>query len=918
MPDFVAILVFIISIIIAFFFTVLIGRKVFRTGVEHLSSRMLILTGVINVFLCILLLLFQTIAETANTSALTSGSLFFLPVILLIPAKILWNYFSIQKKLITQFNLKPHNNKAVADTILSLAKTMDITEPVVLSSGSVKMPFVFGRRSQKAFLAIPEKWDTLNEPCRYSVLLHELAHIRNHDVGFLAWSTACLKDLRWLLIFFPFLIILRMLFQYGPLVSSLSVFLSCLIVLYALLKYILRKRELFADMTAALLIESGSIEQAISIQSTDILNNLGQVQHSRSTYRDAVYRWLTDKALFSKYPKRWTVALQILTFFRVSHPERSKRIDNTSSINKKIASPQVTLGNSFWAGVTLGFLGVTIGLCGYWLSGPIQYDPEDTDCLLLSYTLYGLAAPLAVGFWVIFITLPFWASLSNPNLDKMFFRSLLKRHGIAFAGACIISLLILTVSMTQLHLKILFVLCILWQLLITLMGFCVSIVSVFMWNIARYLQASSVNNLRKSLWTLIPLLIVALGATFLGMFWISNHKVFEGASLIFSTLVGNIIFKNTIGQSRFSEPDHYMTMSFLFFNYQIEGKKFLRQYKLIDMTAIPLLLLFLISFCYASVFILFRNMFDNLSIRSAIISLIIIGCIILVLIQLSERGKFRMARRPKIYRLFHCLKLLSKVQNTGIRRKISQFVKSYDLTDRRFAHRTLHLTTGDVHEIHCLVEDNSPKLRKQSVEWALQCQQPDGGLGLWPQSGPRLISTYQALSIFKDSNRLDAVNSSEHVSWIKSLQQQDGSFKGSWSKRKAWEDTFFAVKSLNFLGASLETNRAEQCRQWSRRVLQDGITEDQPDMIYYSTGALDALGRLDKDITHATSDWLCHKIEKLLLTNIGLNYEAIHFTVMTYNIVNQSTPLPSMAPQIQLLTNRIQTALDAELEDIRD
>ena len=330
----------------------------------------------------------------------------------------------------------------------------------------------------------------------------------------------------------------------------------------------------------------------------------------------------------------------------------------------------------------------------------------------------------------------------------------------------------------------------------------------------------------------------------------------------------------------------------------------------------PTVLLFPILLLYWGVFLLFHDTLDDLSARSAIISLIIIGCILLVLIQLSERGKARIARRPKIHRLFHSLKLLSKPQFAENLNNIASVVNSYGLQDRKVLNRPANLTTGDIYEIYHLTKETCPELSERTIEWTQQCQQ-SGGFGLWPQSSPRLISTYQALSILKGNNQLDTVNSSEHISWIKSLRQQDGSFKGPWSKRNVWENTFFAVKSLNILKASLEADQAERCRQWCHCVLQDGIAKDQPDSVYYSVTALEALDQVDEDTIHMTSNWLFEKIEKLLLANIGLNYENTHFVVMTYDILNQISPLTSMAPQIELLTDRIQTALDAELADIR-
>jgi prenyltransferase beta subunit len=215
-----------------------------------------------------------------------------------------------------------------------------------------------------------------------------------------------------------------------------------------------------------------------------------------------------------------------------------------------------------------------------------------------------------------------------------------------------------------------------------------------------------------------------------------------------------------------------------------------------------------------------------------------------------------------------------------------------------------------------LAKNNCPELSQKTSKWILQCQQ-EAGFGLWPKSSPRLISTYQALTILKDSNQMSAINQTEHTAWIQSCQRPDGSFKSPWSKRNAWEDTFYAAQSLTLLGASLSAESVEHCSTYCQQTLSEGIAKNRIDMSYFSLAALDALGNLDEDTLRKSSKWLQETLEKLLLTNIGLNYENVHHAVMTYHILNQITSQTSMAPQIELLTERIQSALDAELADIR-
>ena len=147
------------------------------------------------------------------------------------------------------------------------------------------------------------------------------------------------------------------------------------------------------------------------------------------------------------------------------------------------------------------------------------------------------------------------------------------------------------------------------------------------------------------------------------------------------------------------------------------------------------------------------------------------------------------------------------------------------------------------------------------------------------------------------------------------LQQPDGCFKGPWSKREAWEDTFYAAESLNMPGSSLDPEKSHLCRTWCRDILfEKGIKENRPDVIYYCFGALTALSAVDDDISQLVSGWFFSATEELLLTNISLNYENVHFSAMLYHLLNTAGKTPSA--QLNLLTERINIALASELASI--
>ncbi len=923
MPEYVWYIGFAISLVFALSSSILIGRRIFKTGIEHLSSRILIVSSIINTSLCGLLFLLQAATELYRIITSTSFSLnqFIVPAVFLaIPGKIIWNYFTIQRKLVAKFHLKPDGIGAFAASVASLCKTMGIYPPTILSSHLISSPFVFGRRSGKATLAIPENWQCVNDSHQHIQLLHELAHIRNHDIGFLAWSNACLRDLRLLFMFLPALIIYCYFFSYSYTIPSISLYLACSFILFVMLRYVVRKRETLADMTAALLIKSGNVRDVISEQEIHtIKSHINSEQIVKSKLTDKIQRWLTDKALFSTKQWLWKTLLWIFNFFHASHPSNSERIKTISTQNNITQQSRLLLGDYFWAGITFGLLGVIIGLGGYWLSMFTQNPQDNTEILRFPFQMYGLAAPAVLGFWVIFLTLPYWSSFRNPRLDGKFLLSQLKSHSIALAGACLICPMILTAGVSDTNVLVLTVLCALWYIFIVFFGFAISIVSVFLWTSIRYLQSSQSANLKKGFLALVPFTIIAIGFTIMGIGLIDNSQVFQGTNLVFSTIIGAVIFLLAIEYSRFSEKDKYFILCFFRFTFLIEGKSLKWLSRIIGIAGCPALLIGFGLPVYLTIDLILAETLKNISVSSGLLFVIISSCAILIIIRIHDIRRIGELRLTKIYRLSNCLQLLSKPLSAQLCRKVNSIAATYEFGKCSHFQKKRNLTINDAYEyIHLVSNDNSQgNLISQPLSWVLKCQQSEG-FGLWPESSPRLYSTYQAISILNKRDALDKCNTERHTSWIKTFQQPDGPFKGPRSRRDEWEDTFFAIQSLSILASPLLPDKAKRCENWTRTILvKRGIEDNRADIIYYCFSILDALNKLDNETLKVIIDWLSSKIEELLLANIALNYEPVHFTVMTYQMVYPHTKSLIDNESITLLTERIYAALKAELADIR-
>ncbi|MCK5225203.1 MAG: hypothetical protein KAQ89_00645 [Planctomycetes bacterium] len=921
MPEYIWNIGFAVSLVFTVSFCILIARRVFKSGVEHFSSRILILSGIINTCLCGLLFLSQGIYEVIRISISDSIRLsqFLIPfVFIAVPARILWNYFSIQKKPVTHYNLQPCTTKEVNTKIAAICKTMGINPPSILSSGIVHSPFVFGHRSSKAILAIPERWLNSNGSRQYIQLLHELSHIRNHDVGFLAWSNACLQDLRLLFMLLPALIIYSYFFGYSYTIPSISLYLACSFILFVMLRYVIRKRESLADMTASMLIESGKVKDVITSQETyTAILDTNARRKSNPKFTDKIQRWLSDKAMFSKRKKTWKALLKFFNFFNLLHPTISSRVIKINSHNAITQQFSSSLGDSFWAGVSLGLLGVIIGLSSYWFAVFIQKPAEDLGFVRLPFNVYGMISPIPLGFLAIFLALPTWSAVKGPILNRHLFLPLLARYATALAGACLACPLILMAGTVDQDVLLLLAIYILWYIFITAFSFGINVILVSLWVTIRYLQSSHTAELRKAIWSFVLFAIAIFSLILVGCVLINNDMGFHGSNVIFSTIAGGAFVSLTGRGARFSETEQYVILCAPFLVYRFEGKWYkILVYAMCSFYTTALLFIFA-PLIYLAIDITLGNLFQNIDSTLGIIIAVAASCAVMVLLERNGLKRISEHKRSKINILCHCLKLLSIPINTNDIKRINEVINSYDLKIRGGRIRKSNLTMHNAYEIISITQDDTSQSKTLAhvSKWVLKCQ-TEGGFGLWPTSSPRLYSTYQAISILRDVELLDKCNADMHISWIKTLQQPDGTFKGSWSERDPWQDTFYAVKSLSILGTSLDPDKAKLCKNWCNGILtNEGLKSDKPDIIFYCFGVLIALGKVDDEISKLVSDWLSSKIEELLLTNISLDYENVHFIIMTYNLFDGQLNISS--EPVNLLRDRIQMALSAELAGIR-
>lgn len=423
-----------------------VARKIYRSGVEHHGSRILLLSALIDTALVALMLLLSglvSLSDLMQSGGPRLATCFVVLSLFILPARSIWNYATVTQRIAQRLGLKPCGVNDHQAEVAKLADVMDIAAPLVHESASLRTPVVYGVHSRKAHLAIPTDWGTADARSREVMLCHELAHIRNRDVGFLTWSFAFLRDLKWMLVLAPAIVILSSFTEKIFPRQAILLYAACLCILWMLTNVVVKRRELLADRTVAMLINSGQIGQAVD--ELLLVPSTALYPSAPGLVRVVVpmQNWLADKALFSRRPMIWKLVLRLVESVVSPHPSARSRVKAIHERNAAVEQAFIDRSEAFWAGITLGLLGVFISLAGFWAGKFLLGWQDDERIERLCYDCLGCAAPMVIGYVALFFVLPAWAAvrLSSPTLRPVL--GLATRYICALLGACCVSPLIL-------------------------------------------------------------------------------------------------------------------------------------------------------------------------------------------------------------------------------------------------------------------------------------------------------------------------------------------------------------------------------------------------------------------------------------------------------------------------------------------
>lgn len=913
----------IVSAVIAAAICLHVARGIHKAGVERYGGRILIFSAVINTGIVVLMLLL--LGAMGLRGVLTPGGFHVLGLavalfLLILPIRAIWIYASAPGRIMRQSGVTPLGAKEDRMEISAVVEVMGIQAPRILSSPLHRTPFVFGLSSRTACIVIPDTWSSVEANNRHVMLCHELAHIRNSDVGFMTWSFAFLHDLKWLLLLSPVVMLASLFSRQEYLPRAAVLYVACLLILWLLTNTVVRSRELLADSTVAMLIDSGKIARTFDEM---LLAPSTGLRHSDTDSPDTILRirsWLMDKAMFSMKARFWKAVARLTELAVPTHPPVSARLAAIHNRHSASADASRVRGTeAFWVGLTLGFLGVLIALGGFWTGKFLLGWEDDEQIVLLSYDCWGSIGPLLAAFIALFFALPAWSSLhphvpAGRNLAHLLARSL---YGLL--GACCVQPFILLGGWSHIEIKVLLVLSIFWVLVTLVMGIVVEIVMLSLWLILRYKQRNFYADLSSILYSFGIGLLAILGYFTYGLVLLLGTRVFTGGCIIMGFLAGLFVFLLVTRDSRGCRTEQYMVLSLLSAGIRLEGSTYKRWSPLVGSLHMIVLCLVPAGVTSAIIHVLWYRSFGHIGNLVAAAIVLLLGCGIFVILDWQWPKRLHETGRQKICALLESQAFLRSEIPMESSRSIDRILRGIQI-QVNISGRLATMTTDSMADLSFLASQrvgSGLRILEQARQWATECE-ARGGFGIWPRSGPRLSSTYQCLQILQETGGIQLADPNHHVLWILGLRTSDGSFRGPWSYRPKWEDTFFAVASLAILCSNLDGEARAKCLDYVRQTLvSEGIEKGQLDAVRYCLATAEILGGLDEEMANSAGQWLSLELDKLLLTNVAHNAENIHHAVYAYHILKERGISLFHPEQIGLLADRIAAALEAELASLR-
>ncbi|MGD0572879.1 MAG: hypothetical protein ABSB11_07635 [Sedimentisphaerales bacterium] len=918
-----------VAIIFGLWWGIHVARAILASGIESFSGRILLSAAIAGSVICAGATVFFCIIWAAQ---IYHGQHFllieFAPVfaLLLFPLNSFLNYGLAPRRLIKEFNLQTCSGSDISRQIADLSGTLLIKSPLIMTSELIETPFVFGRSSMRACIAIPQKWEKQFTSASVPMLLHELAHIRNKDVGFLGWAFAFIGDSGFGIMGLLIILVLSSLSKImtNPMESAYIVYIFSIVILRLIYVVVLKERELLADRTVAAVLAKEKLTKTIGEQDIMSIVSSNPVRpYDIQVIVTHLNTWLADKAYYGRYRRFWSVLYKCVDCFNPSHPSIQKRINSVKHAFDNANPLKTHFRDCLLAGLAIGMVVSFVFLAGVWFSRYVLQIEDDADfsSVRLSYNLLFMICPILVTFVLINVSLPIWASLRTIHLDRSYIRITVASYAVTFVGIICGCLLMIVNGVWERTTWFMIVLSIGWIFLNLVAAFILNVVITGGWVDIKHFSSRQTQEL---LWILqrlivVPLVIFAVIIT-MGMLFIHWGRYELGSIIILSFVIGLIWTALLTAGSTFANIDRYIFMYVGRKEYKIEGMR-CDTYGAIVMSAV-----FLVTSMTPAILI-FTIMYTLLqwwNLHFAIyiwIGLLLLACIAYCFLY-GHQNRRSSQKRHQLFLLFESCRLLNP--SFAARRIVPLEQKLKLITMQCNPWRVLSKMAVRTNMLFELVSmaGNHEQLpwREDAIKFVSACED-EGGFALWPRGASRLSSTYQALATMKKTSVLPHYPADVHISWIQRLQQASGSFTDPVNLRPAYENTYFAIMALDLLGYQVSMPEMQRCRQWALSELRlNENSNGDISRIHHCSKVADMLGTIPHEIMEQLWQWTQQQLRISLLLNPVHDAESI-FYVLNVNVLcrryNPRYVDDAYKETIEILSKKLEAAFFAELKNVR-
>ena len=861
------------SIVIALWLWVRVGQGIRGSIIDHYGSKLLLKTSLANSVGCACLLFaygLLSLWRAFDPNHAAGIQILSATIAWYLPARVLWSLIHADSRLIRLYDLKPWPSLVPRSHMEYLAHLVGVKMPVLMVSTRLNSPITFGKRSQKATIAIPARWVNDSTARQDSVLLHELAHLKNCDVGITTWGHAFSRK-PWLVISLCTALVVLGYWDSGPGwtmdVQAATLYGACILHVAMLSVIVRRDRERLADRTVALLLRDPALaDQALRHALT--WEREPKPGERRESALSRLMRWLGEKAVVGRYPRIWRIALAGISLLHSSHPPAMERTTRAvQEANRASSLRNLPLfSHSFWAGSLCGLMGTLLGISGLTFNRHVL-GITDPDRVLgtTAGLIVGAALPMGAFFSLLF-ALPAWATARPVRFENRYVGALLLRYTIGFLAAAGTSMmLLLPWGRFELTVQAIFV-C-MWSFMALSTAFLLTLTLVAMWLLTLYWQRWTMVDMIWAVFCLGPGLLISILLLGIGLAWTLPEQPVRSALLAAGFLAGLVGFMLLFGRSSFSGRDSYLI-------YRIAGYSKLRH----EGTEFLWPGLFTASGCAvtticgvgAAVFIGLESLFGSSHMDSTLLVLFLLLLACSTLVALSR------TRAPwSVSQLVHSQATFQRLWATleSGRRPATSVVPARTPANNYNGSLTTEmlLDWADILAEHPVC----PAWMNKATKWLSSCE-TTGGFGLWPGCSPRLCSTYHALELLQRAGQQPHNPAEGHARWIHELQCADGSFKGPFSRRLPVEDTFFAVKSLMLLGHPLNGTSRQHCTAFLRSTASAARTSSGSVMaVFYAFETLRLLDALAPADDSQFQEWAIGVIPTFATAGVGYAAEPL-------------------------------------------